>query len=105
MMLSAFGPCLQGYAIGNPSTDGSTNYNENGVYKGFNLISQNLFDTLNDFDCPGSSGNYNASDPNGNATAGLDGEHSCCRRDAARALLAWLVGRGGAHFSKKGSGE
>lgn len=65
---------MQGYAIGNPSTDGTTLYNENGLYQGFHLISAKLLNTLNEYECPNSIDNVNASNPDGNATAGLDGE-------------------------------
>ena len=67
----------QGYAIGNPSTDGSTTYNLNGVYAGFNLISAKLTASLDANECPESYNNFNQSDgptsPESNATAGLDG--------------------------------
>ncbi|KAK9804123.1 hypothetical protein WJX73_001313 [Symbiochloris irregularis] len=73
---------FKGYAIGNPSTDGSTNYDENGLYQGFHLISQNLLNALNEYECPNSIDNFNASNPDGNATAGLDAPLCASMADA-----------------------
>ncbi|KAK9807139.1 hypothetical protein WJX73_009932 [Symbiochloris irregularis] len=64
---------FKGYAIGNPSTDGSTNWDLNGLYQGFHIISMDMLNTMNEYECPYSADNFNASNRNeGNATAGLD---------------------------------
>ena len=63
----------QGYLIGNPSTDGSTTYNLNGVYQGFNLITPALNQQLNSNECQNSLTNFNESVESGNSSAGLSG--------------------------------
>ena len=43
---------MQAYAIGNPTTISPDSYNLNGVYKGFNLISEETSLELNEANCP-----------------------------------------------------
>lgn len=65
---------VQGIAIGNPSTDGSTEYNLNGVYENFNLIPPSLNSQLGASACQNTLTNFNESAMDGNSSAGLDGE-------------------------------
>lgn len=65
--------CLQGYAIGNPSADGSVTYNLNGMYQGFHLISPELNQRLDEAACPHTPANFNESAPDGSSSAGRDG--------------------------------
>ena len=43
---------MQAYAIGNPTTISPDTYNLDGVYKGFNLISEETSQALDSTNCP-----------------------------------------------------
>ena len=46
---------MQAYAIGNPTSISPDTYNLDGVYKGFNLISEDTSQALDSTNCPETS--------------------------------------------------
>ena len=77
-------PLLQAYAIGNPTSISPDTYNLDGVYKGFNLISEDLSQSLDSTNCPETSDyDTNVYDDEGNDFNGklLDNNESLYSKD------------------------